>query len=369
MTNGNYGAYGGYTPQQSANTAYTYPPKKKMPMQYLIIIILIIAIGGLAGGYLLGFFGPAEEPKVTVSTSTLVIVTSIGQSGEATFTLSNPTNVELSTSIDATALPNSATIDKTFVTLAPGQSETITVTATPTSSQSTMGFIYFSNSESFISVSISLLPPPSVRASLSKTSTQIYQGDNGNLLVTLKNEGQSTAFNTSLLFTGVDDEWLSYDRESFELEAGAEKTILVNLNIPPLADDGSYELIMTVKGQGFSQSLPFNLVVLRAVGILQVTPDEITGSKTSGEVVKLSIINIGNAELTDIELGTTGTFGQIASFSTSTISKLIAGQSTEVGVTLSGTKNKTYTGSIEVNAVDTYNSVQSQIVTASVNLE
>lgn len=368
MTDGQYGAYGeGYAPQQYAPAQYAYP-KKKFPIQYIIIIALIAVLGIVVGGYFLGIFGGGAKSAAIVTPTTVNVQAAAGQTSYATFTIVNPSDREFSTSIDSTGLPLWINIDKTYVTLGPGESADIKIEISPASAtDSTTAFLYFSNIDSFVSIAINVLPPADVRISLSRSTMQIYQGTKGSMLITASNSGQSPAANTTVSISGINKDWLSFDAGPFDVEKSGEKSIPVAFDIPADADSGTYESIITVKGVGFSKNTPFSLIVEKAVGLLSVSPDDISGTKNSGEVLKLTISNNGNAELTDVNITTTGSIGEIASFSTTHLNKLGAGQNTEVGMTLSGT-NGTYTGSIEIKAADTHGAVQSQIVTLSITL-
>jgi uncharacterized membrane protein len=368
MADGQYGAYGGeYHQEGYAPAQYAYP-KKKFPITYIIIIALIAVLGIIGGGYFLGIFGHGQASAVVVTPSALNIQAAAGQDTQATFTILNPTNKQFSTAIDTSGLPAWINSDKNFVTLNPGESALVTLTLAPSASlEGGSFFVYFSNAPAFVTVTVSILPPPDLRLTLSKSNMQLYQSDKGNVLVTINNIGQSPAVNASLSISGINEDWISFEKEVFTVTPAEEKSIPISFDIPPLAGTGIYESIITIKGIGFSKSIPFTLTVSGAVGLLTVSPDDISGTRNSGEVIKLTIQNDGNADLSDVNITTTGTIGQIASFSTKNIEKLGAGQRTEVGMTLSGT-NGTYTGSIEITALDTHGTLQSQIITASVVL-
>jgi uncharacterized membrane protein len=369
MADGQYGAYGGeYHQEQYAPAQYAYP-KKKFPITYIIIIALIAVLGIVVGGYFLGIFGgQSQASAVAVIPAALNIQAAAGQESEATVTILNPTNKVFSTTIDSSGLPTWISIDKNTVTLNPGESTKITLTMSPSiSSEEGSFFVYFSNTPTFVTVKVSILPPPDLRLTLSKSSMQLYQGDKGNVLVTTNNIGQSPGVNALISISGINEDWISFANETFTIAPAEEKSIPISFDIPSTASTGVYESIITVKGIGFSKSIPFTLSVSSAVGLLTVSPDDISGARNSGEVMKLTVQNDGNADLSDVNITTTGTIGQIASFSTKNIDKLGAGQRTEVGMTLSGT-NGTYTGSIEITALDTHQVIQSQIITASVVL-
>lgn len=361
LQNAGYGGY--YSQQQKGVGQYAYP-QKKFPWLYVIIgIAALLAI--VAISYVM-FFMP-KAPVLDVSPLSMDFQVSPGDIATSTVMISNPGNKQIQVNLQPN-LPSWITIDKKSISLMPGESTTLTVKSSPSAeSQTTSGSIYFSGTDIYISVQVEVLPIPEVSLSIPRTSFSVSEGEKTSVLATVSNIGYSNAVNASFSVVGLPSEMIKIDSTPFTVQAGKEVSKTLTVEIPKVAEIGDYEGMLALRGIGFSKNIPISLSVSQSVGILGISPSDLSGTRTSGSNLRLIVLNTGNGELTDISFAMSNTLKASLSVSPPTITSIGPGQSAEVILTvdgITGTKN----GNIQVSAIDTHGNTQTKFITVAINV-
>ncbi|MDD5239103.1 MAG: NEW3 domain-containing protein [Candidatus Nanoarchaeia archaeon] len=359
-----FSGYGGYYSQQQQGAAQYAYPKKKFPWLYAVLGAAAVLTIGLIVYFL---FFMQTSPALELSSPSIDIQTSPGDSATSTVTVTNPRKSTIQTNLQ-TNLPAWITIDKTSLTLRAGETATVTITASPVAdSQTTSGSINFEGTDVFVQINAQVLPVPQISLNVPTTSFTIYEGEKRSILATVSNTGLSNAVNANLSITGIPAEWLQMDTAPFTLEAGKEVSKTIVIDIPEIAETGNYQGLLNLKGTGFSQDIILSFSILPSVGSLTVTPSDISGTKTSGSNIRLTIENSGNANLNSIVLQESSSLKASLSITPRTVALIEPGQSSEVILVIDGI-NGTKNGNIEVTATDTHGNTQTKFVTVAISV-
>jgi uncharacterized membrane protein len=307
------------------------------------------------------------SPALQLSSPSIDMMVSPGDSAVSTITVSNPRKSTITTNLQ-TNLPAWITVDKTSLTLRPGETATVTITASPAAdSQTTSASINFAGTDVFLQINAQVLPVPQISLNVLATSFSIYEGEKRSILATISNVGLSNAVNANLSITGIPPEWIQMDAVPFTVDAGKEVSKTIEINIPEVAETGNYQGLLNLKGVGFSQNVILSFSVLPSVGSLQVSPADISGTKTSGSNIRLTVQNNGNADLSNIALEESSSLKASLLITPKTVALIEPGQSSEVILTIDGI-NGTKNGNIEVTATDTHGNTQTKFVTVAISV-
>jgi uncharacterized membrane protein len=354
-----YPGYAGYGAQQ-----YAYP-QKKFPI-YVVIAIVIVAVVVSAIAFMM--LSQPTTTSLTVSPSFIEKQLGPGTTTTVTVTIQNNENKDVSLILSPTNLPDWVVVDKTVLNLPPSTAGTVTITFSPSSSSTAAsGIIYMSNSDAFISIHATVLPPPSVSFSLSQSSLNLKQGSRNTITATIGNTGQTPIVDAAISITGIPEGWIIFDKNLTNVAGGAQTTKTIEFNVPNKAEAGTYNGVVTLAGIGFIKTTSLNLVVAESLGVITISPADITGSKDSGTNIRLTLSNIGNGGMSNITLTPSSGIAPIVSISPSNIAILEAGQSAEVILTLSGASGS-YNGNIRIDSMDTHDNVQTKFVTLAISL-